>query len=122
MLVRTRRVAGDFNTDTDGGVVKSRLLDRPGFVDVHKALGVALPTHPWTSSYNSNSMWGIIDHVVARGRSVTPAAAATYDLSVWLAFPVLSGQDANEPPRICATMQGNGADHFAVAGSVTFLP
>lgn len=115
-------IAGDFNADTNSGVIQQRIM-AAGFKDVLREVGIAENTHPWTSSYNGNSMYGNIDHVVARGRGVTYTGGRVYHNNLWSTYPVLAGSgEPNESMRICANLQLTGSDHFPVHGTISVTP
>jgi endonuclease/exonuclease/phosphatase family metal-dependent hydrolase len=115
-------IAGDLNADTDTGVVQQRIT-AAGFTDVLRAVGVDENTHPWTSSYNGNSMFGNIDHVMARGKGVRATGGQVHTNDLWTIHPVLGGSgEPNESQRICANLQLTGSDHFPVDGTITVTP
>jgi len=111
-------IAGDFNADTDSGVIQERIM-AAGFKDVLREVGIDENTHPWTTSYNGNSMWGNIDHVTARGAGISSVAGQVYNNNLWKLYPVLSGKgEPNESNRICANPEIMGSDHFPVQGTI----
>lgn len=115
-------IAGDFNSDTNSGVVQQRIINR-GFTDVLRAVGIAENTHPYTVSYNANSNYGNIDHVVARGAGVVPHSGWVYSNGLWALYPPLNGNgEPNESLRICDNLYITGTDHFPVEGVVSVQP
>lgn len=100
-------VCGDFNEDAATGSV-SGLLAHEGYSDVLASLGNRESTHPWTSTYNRATMWGIIDHIVERGG--TPMAGDVLDGGVW--------SISDEVARIEQNLRNVGSDHFPVTGTV----
>lgn len=113
-------IAGDFNAATDSGVIQSDLINGARFVDVLTTTGNPQQTHPYTTSYNSNGMWGPIDHVISRGLNVVPVESKIYDSGLWVTYPTGTGanSDPNEEPRICANLHLIGTDHFYISGKV----
>jgi hypothetical protein len=116
-------VLGDFNADTDSGVIKSRLTDA-GYVEVLKAVGAAGQTHPWTSSYYRNSEYGDIDHLMVHADASTPTSGVIYSNNLYTLYPAINGQQGitNENTRICLNLLYTGTDHFPVAGTVLVAP
>ena len=111
-------IAGDFNADTDSGVIQERIM-AAGFKDVLREVGIDENTHPWTTSYNGNSMWGNIDHVMTRGTGIRFVAGQVYNNNLWTLYPVLVGKDEpNEPNLICANLEKTGSDHFPLHGTI----
>jgi hypothetical protein len=108
--------------DTDTGGLKSRLVDQAGFKDVLRDTGNGGKiTHPWSNTYNSNSMWGAIDHIMARGAAAAAVASVSskvHDGGLFVQYP--DGVASNEVPRICSNFDKKGADHFAVEGVISF--
>jgi len=110
-------IAGDFNADTDSGVLKSRMIDQEGFVDVLTATGLGgKPTHPWGTGYYGNQLYSAIDHVVARGANVSPKSSDIHDADLYVTYPATT--QSNEVPRQCSTFDYLGTDHFAVEGTI----
>jgi endonuclease/exonuclease/phosphatase family metal-dependent hydrolase len=100
-------VCGDFNEDTVTGSL-SGALARHGFTDALAAVGNREHTHPWSSTYNRNAMWGIIDHVVVRGGH--PVSGDVVDGGVW--------SIGDETQRIAANFRNVGSDHFPVRATI----
>jgi len=107
-------IAGDFNADTDSGVLNQRFTTN-GFTDLGHALGSTAATHPWSSSYNRNSQWAILDHVIVKGTGTAAAAYNVFSSNLYTLYP----GSANENTRICLNLDYTGADHFPVSGSFT---
>jgi endonuclease/exonuclease/phosphatase family metal-dependent hydrolase len=101
-------IAGDINEDTVIGSA-SNVFKQEGCIDVLASLGNREPTHPFTSSYNQNTRWGVIDHALARG--ATPLAGDVLDLGVW--------SINDEVARIAQNSRNCGSDHFPIWASVT---
>ena len=114
-------IAGDFNASTSAGVVHIELTSGAHFVDVLAATGHPEQTHPYSTGYNGNTMYGPIDHVLARGAGVTPSEGTIYDSNLWTQYPNLNGanDDPNEALRICANLQAIGSDHYYISGTIT---
>jgi endonuclease/exonuclease/phosphatase family metal-dependent hydrolase len=105
----TTIVAGDLNADTEVEVLKSRLSE---FSDTLVVAGLqGLPTHPWTSCYNRNSLWAAIDHIIVNKTdllSVQQATIRNYDLySLYPPVTGMKGQE-NEEIRICVNFDRCG--------------
>jgi len=107
-------IAGDINSDTDTGVINQRFTSA-GYVDIGHALGSTSSTHPWSTAYNSNSQWAIIDHVLVKGTGSTPTAYKVFDSDLYTTYP----GTANENTRICLQLEYMGSDHFPVSGTFT---
>lgn len=109
-------VAGDFNQDTDTGVVQQSIMSQ-GFFNVLRSANASDQTHPWGANYYKNSMYGIIDHVIARGSGIRAVEGHVYNMGLWQRYPLLGGTgQPNEDNRICACVEENGSDHFAIHG------
>jgi endonuclease/exonuclease/phosphatase family metal-dependent hydrolase len=115
----TTVILGDMNADTDSGVLKSRFVNA-GYRDLLRDVGLNGPTHPWSSSYNRNTQWGNIDHVLANG-NVVASSGKIYELELYQQYPDANGATgvANENSRICLNLQHDGSDHFPVASVFT---
>lgn len=111
-------ISGDFNADTDQGVIKQRVTDA-GFEDVFKTLGNNNRTHPFSKSYYGNDIYGKLDHIVVRGQSYTPTNCKVHDNDLFVLFPNTQQlAEPNETPRVFANMQLVGSDHFPIEATL----
>lgn len=129
-------VLGDYNAPTDQGNLVEP-IQQAGLVNLVKQLsdqtGFQLyeQTRPdSTSYYNSNIFGSPIDHICARGLTVDPIPSTgvhgtvsgtktgVLDFLVWVTYPLINGQDTNQPGRIFATLEQCGSDHFPVVATV----
>ncbi len=109
-------IVGDFNSNPEQGNYAVDLTSL-GFKDVLDAIGNNEATHPYAASYNSNSHYRDIDHIVVR--NAIPGSGDVVDYNLYSLYPVVPG-NLYEDQRITANMQMTGSDHFLVWGLVKF--
>lgn len=125
-LQYTDIIAGDFNASASSGSL-SNLIKQNSFLNALDVEGIEEQTHPFTVSYNRNTIWGPIDHVLFRNASVTGKATTAndgmptvdngvIDFSVWKQYP--SGA-TYEAQRINKNFDNCGADHFPVIATLS---
>lgn len=107
-------IAGDYNADTDQGVIKQRITDA-GFIDVFKVLGDNNHTHPFSTSYYNNNIYGLLDHITVRGQAFDVKSVKVHNNDLFTIYPDLSQRgEPNETPRVVSNMQLVGSDHFPI--------
>jgi len=118
-------VAGDFNAALSSGNL-SNLMRQYSFYNALDVVGIPEQTHPFTTSYNSNTNWGPIDHITFRNAIIGGKVSASndgmptldngvIDFSVWKQFP--SGATF-ESDRISKNFDNCGSDHFPVTSTL----
>jgi endonuclease/exonuclease/phosphatase family metal-dependent hydrolase len=110
-------IAGDFNGDPSKGVLRSR-IGNSGFKDILSEIGQTGNTSPYSSSYNKNSMFGFIDHVLVRAGKLSDFGGKVHSNGLFElgSYPVINGKpgEKNEEKRITRNMEITGTDHFPI--------
>ena len=70
-------IIGDFNASTEQANLKQLLVDKKftnilKFIQDELGYNVFEQTHPFTSQYNGNNVYGPIDHILYRGDKILP--------------------------------------------------